>query len=449
MMSLKKGLILLILATISPPQLAWIVPQPRANVWTTLVKSLNQDHICLSTSSASDPLLSCLVGIPYQMNKFPFTFPKPTSSSGRETHSFIAHQPDAWRRWVKLLPVMNYNPEELESLGSSPAFTCVHFAIIPDPQDRPAIEIRQVTIEYTAKEWCQRVIQVPTYSTPDNKPHSLPKGIFLICGRRAWAGIPPRLIGGPCTFGQLSLFTPNKTQISHWQNLNKTYQLVCQKRDTNLEDWDHNCDSQAIHWSTSKNIAAIVLLPWMAIAKTVGELALLECWVAKQANLTSSALLELLSDEEITRQATLQNWAAIDFLLLLHNHCCEEFAGLCCLNLSSRAEDIHATIQNMQNLISDLKKESSDWLGSLFQEWGLSGWIKSLIQPGLLLILVLAAFITGFSILKGLILKALNSTISVNRVRLSINEDEHPAPQEEPLNQDPWFKDQMDSETSV
>lgn len=201
----------------------------------------------MSTSSASDPLLSCLVGIPYQRNKFPFTFPKPTSTAGKETPSFIAYQPDAWRRWVKLLPIMDKSPEELDLLGSSPASTCVLSSVTPDPQDRLAIEIRQTTTEYTAEEWCQRVIHVPMYSTPDNKRHSLPKGTFLICGQRAWAGIPPHLIGGPCTFGQLSLFKPCKTQISHWQNLNKTYQLARQKRDTDLENWDQNCDSKVVH----------------------------------------------------------------------------------------------------------------------------------------------------------------------------------------------------------
>ncbi|RLW00485.1 hypothetical protein DV515_00008988 [Chloebia gouldiae] len=184
------------------------------------------------------------------------------------------------------------------------------------------------------------------------------------------------------------------------------------------------------------------------MVKTVGELAHLECWVAKQANFTSKALADLLSDEEITRQATLQNWAAIDFFLLLHNHRCEEFAGLCCLNLSSRAEDIHDTIQKMQSLIGDLKRESSDWLWSLFQGWSLSGWIKSLIQTGVLLVPLLIGLVMGFSVVKGLILKVLNSTISINRAHLSINEDEHPTPEEEPLNQDPWSEDQMDAETT-
>lgn len=65
-----------------------------------------------------------------------------------------------------------------------------------------------------------------------------------------------------------------------------------------------------------------VFLPWVAAAKALGELGTLECWVAKQANLTSTAVSDLLEDEKITRKAALQNRAAIDYLLLLHNRDC-------------------------------------------------------------------------------------------------------------------------------
>ncbi|RMC16672.1 hypothetical protein DUI87_06611 [Hirundo rustica rustica] len=63
-------------------------------------------------------------------------------------------------------------------------------------------------------------------------------------------------------------------------------------------------------------------------------------------------------EEETSRQATLQNRAAIDYLLLLHGHRCEEFEGLCCFNLSSKAENIHATIQRMKDMIPYIKRET-------------------------------------------------------------------------------------------
>lgn len=87
----------------------------------------------------------------------------------------------------------------------------------------------------------------------------------------------------------------------------------------------------------------------------------------KQANLTSNALTDLLPDEEITRQATLQNRAAIDYLLLLHHHKCEEFEGLCCFNLSSRAKNIHQSIEKIKDMVGDVKKEAEDWLSRLFK----------------------------------------------------------------------------------
>ncbi|RMC10221.1 hypothetical protein DUI87_13022 [Hirundo rustica rustica] len=52
----------------------WLVPQPKANVWATLVKAMGQDHICLSATSADSPLSTCLVGIPFKPQDFPPKF---------------------------------------------------------------------------------------------------------------------------------------------------------------------------------------------------------------------------------------------------------------------------------------------------------------------------------------------------------------------------------------
>lgn len=110
-------------------------------------------------------------------------------------------------------------------------------------------------------------------------------------------------MGRHCTFGQLSLFTPHKTQTKDWISKNVTLNLAHSKRDLkNLDPW---CDSEIIHWSKPKGVVVTMFLPWESAAKALGKLAHLQCWVAKQANLTSAALLDLLSDEEITRKATL------------------------------------------------------------------------------------------------------------------------------------------------
>ncbi|RMC20508.1 hypothetical protein DUI87_01359 [Hirundo rustica rustica] len=166
--------------------------------------------------------------------------------------------------------------------------------------------------------------------------------------------------------------------------------------------------------------------------KTLGELAHLECWVAKQANLTSNALANLLSDEEITRQATLQNRAAIDYLLLLHGHRCEEFEGLCCFNLSSKAEDIHTTIRQMREMVTNIKRETDDWLSGLFTNWGISGWVSSIIKTVLLCLFVLLLIMLAFGLLKRMLYNIISATThspSVNHVIAPTEE----SPEEEGL----------------
>lgn len=223
------------------------------------------------------------------------------------------------------------------------------------------------------KNWCAR-----TYNTTLASPwraHKLPKGSFLICGDQAWAGIPPHPLGGPCTIGKLSLLAAGKDQILSWREQNMTRH---QKRTT--QDRDENCDDSVTSWSLSKRVLASVFLLWVAAAKALGELSRLEWWLGKQANWTSQALAELLEDEETTRQATLQNRAAIDYLLLINGHGYDEFEGLCCLNLSLHARSIYSSINEIRRQVHRLQKETEDWLGNLTKTWGISRWSSSLFR---------------------------------------------------------------------
>ncbi|RMC14823.1 hypothetical protein DUI87_06999 [Hirundo rustica rustica] len=272
-------------------------------------------------------------------------------------------------------------------------------------------------------DWCENTVEVTRPTSFGSKFFALPKGTFFICGDRAWAGIPPLHVGGPCTLGRLSLFSPNKTTLANWQRKIASDSAV-QKRD--LKALEPDCDSEIIHWTKSKGVAVTIFLPWVAIAKSLGELAHLECWVAKQANLTSEALSNLLNEEEITRQATLQNRAAIDYLLLLHGHRCEEFEGLCCFNLTSRAEDVHAAIQKMKEMVGSLKRETEDWLGGLFANWGISGWVSSIIKTVLLCLFVLLLIVLAFGVLKKMLYNLVSATShspTVNHVTMPSEED--------------------------
>lgn len=115
-------------------------------------------------------------------------------------------------------------------------------------------------------------------------------------------------------------------------------------------------------------MAASVLAPRVGTAKDLEILGNLRCWLNKQTNATSQALSELLTDVESIRQATLQNRATILFLLLGQGHGCEDFEGMCCMNLSDHSKSIHKSIQILKEEVRKLQVESDeDWLKGLLK----------------------------------------------------------------------------------
>lgn len=311
--------------------------------------------------------------------------------------------------WLPKLPRAGQELQEFELLGSSPAPYCTHLFFNPRSHTKPINNIKQYREEFAAKRWCKVVSHVTADNPYHSHPKSFPKSLFLICGDRAWAGIPSRPLGGPCTIGWLSLLAPNQTMIGEWTQKNNS---VSKTHKRSVDNLDPNCDAEIFHWAKSKRVAVSLFLPWAAAAKALGELGHLECWVVKQANLTYTAISSLLEDKEITRQATLQNRAATDFLLLLHGHECQEFEGLCCLNLASKAPNVHTALREVKSLIRQVKQESEDWFSGLFKDWGLLGWWTSIIMTILLVFVVLFLVMLAFGILRRILLKAINGLVS-------------------------------------
>ncbi|KFV71602.1 hypothetical protein N308_07322, partial [Struthio camelus australis] len=56
--------------------------------------------------------------------------------------------------------------------------------------------------------------------------------------------------------------------------------------------------------------------------------------------------------------------AAIDFLLLAHGHGCEEFEGMCCMNLSDHSKSIHGHIKELRDNLKKLREKDS-----IFDTW--------------------------------------------------------------------------------
>nr|CAA36155.1 gp37 [Rous sarcoma virus] len=217
------------------------------------------------------------------------------------------------------------------------------------------------------------------------KPKALPPAIFLICGDRAWQGIPSRPVGGPCYLGKLTMLAPNHTDILKIL-ANSSRTGIRRKR--SVSHLDDTCSDEVQLWGPTARIFASILAPGVAAAQALREIERPACWSVKQANLTTSLLGDLLDDVTSIRHAVLQNRAAIDFLLLAHGHGCEDVAGMCCFNLSDHSESIQKKFQLMKKHVNKIGVDSDpigSWLRGIFG--GIGEWAVHLLK-GLLLGLV-------------------------------------------------------------
>lgn len=263
-------------------------------------------------------------------------------------------------------------------------------------------------------QWCQKVLHNKSHPVGvSHFPKRLPAGWFLICGNRAWNGIPARMMGGPCTIGQLSLALPhhhpNRPNPVRW------------KRDI-TETLDDTCDDNVRLWNKLEIIFASFFTPGVAAARAHRNLEKLSCWVVKQANLTSRVLSDLAESMSSVQHAVLQNRMAIDFLLLAHGHGCEDFDGMCCTDLEDKSRSIHEEIKQLIDHSQKIKEDVGLFgLEGLTKWLGLGGWIKGLLQ-GLLVILIivvigLLCLSCALSCIKRMFERALGQTLLVQKER--------------------------------
>ena len=108
---------------------------------------------------------------------------------------------------------------------------------------------------------------------------ALPPDVFLICGDRAWQGIPANAIGGPCYLGKLTIFAPSFSQL---------HEITRHKRALLAPDCNDNVEL-------------------LGVAAALNNLEKLVCWTEKQAHATTEILDEMLPDQNSLRRVLLQD----------------------------------------------------------------------------------------------------------------------------------------------
>ncbi|KGL88428.1 hypothetical protein N301_01398, partial [Charadrius vociferus] len=109
------------------------------------------------------------------------------------------------------------------------------------------------------------------------------------------------------------------------------------------------CADNVQFWDRPSRIFAGLLTPGVAAAKALTDLEKMACWSIKHFNLSSEVITSLLTDVDSIRHAVLQDRAAIDFLLLAQGHGCEDFEGMCYMNLSDHSSSIHERLTKLRD----------------------------------------------------------------------------------------------------
>ncbi|NXE58224.1 ENR1 protein, partial [Casuarius casuarius] len=241
--------------------------------------------------------------------------------------------------------------------------------------------------DYTAKSYCNGSLGAetrgggPTHWVNETAK-ALPDGMFLICGDRAWPGIPKRAIGGPCYLGSLTIFAPNQTAVT------KMVANQTSRRRRSLTSLGPECDDKVEIWGAAARIGASII-PQIGTAHALASLGKLACWAVKQSNVTTKVLYEMAQDMDSIRHAILQNRAAIDFLLLAQGHGCKDVEGMCCFNLTDHSRSIHSELEWLKehtSKITVMTNPLDNWLAGWL---GLGPWAKQLLMEGLRLLLML------------------------------------------------------------
>jgi len=111
--------------------------------------------------------------------------------------------------------------------------------------------------------------------------------VFLICGDRAWQGIPLNVYGGPCYLGQLTLLAPDQ----QW------WKSVATRPKRGITGLPPDCDDQVTLSSTTQREFMSLLVPGATAGSALNQIGKLACWAEKQANVTTKVLESLLEDQ--------------------------------------------------------------------------------------------------------------------------------------------------------
>nr|ATY46613.1 envelope protein Mab3 [Mabuya sp. NRPS-2014] len=342
------------------------------NIWTHLAQITNVSTFCLARHTDAQLLLStCLIPV--------CTAPEFLRTHTIFKHITIKHKYHTYPSWgtpTYQLPAdatSFYTPLVANHANN----TCVRMT---GCQERKPAE---GCLDPGMPQWNCTVTESVVSSTA-RVP--LPAGWFFTCGAQTFNYIPDNLADVICCLSRLTVYLPQKHTLKRNTRAHRALRSTALSPD---------CSSDIHLLSKAEYISlavSLIGLPGLAIgnAKTISKVA---CSLAKTINATSTAISALNREQQQLRHTVLDNRAALDYLLLLHNKGCEVVNQVCCFNLTDQSHVVSNQIQQLHILISQITENSNwSWWGKLWSWLPNMTWFKGVLG-GLAVIMLMCMII--------------------------------------------------------
>ncbi|KAJ7409724.1 hypothetical protein WISP_112842 [Willisornis vidua] len=277
----------------------------RGNIWVELADLSNSNAVCLTNTNIDDPFKSHLTALP---------------DSSKTNKLFN----DYYYRFS-----VDAEPQEIKILGSLKAGLCFSFQKTSNVINN--VVTPDAAFYHNASSWCVKPeFRLPLQSHKFKSPQGLSHGSFLVCGDRAWAGIPSLPMAGPCTIAQLVLLDPATPTMPKRVN----------------DDPDpENLKSTLVQLLEINSTADFTLLSRFENLTLKGK----PDWaLAKRLDPVSIFLKNMSFESRVSPSYR----AAVDYFMLARSIGCNEKPSLCCFNFY----DLQKKTQFAFYSVSELKK---------------------------------------------------------------------------------------------
>lgn len=132
------------------------------------------------------------------------------------------------------------------------------------------------------------------------------------------------------------------------------------------------------------------------------------------AAVTTKGFRDLNLQLQTTSRMTIQNRMALDMILLKEHGVCGYLHGRdkhCCIHIPNVTQEVEQDISQLEQIegkIHDTQKEAEhNWIGELFSSLGIqmSGWISSIVQYGIMIVIIILVALIVYKCLLGMIVK--------------------------------------------